>query len=270
MRSVTRSDALRMIGKTRAATRVESLTAATLAIFPALQPWLVKKALVLLEHESDWDQILAVLSWFAEHPRSGLCLRQLDIPGVDTKFIEARKPLLSELLDLTQSQGPLDSSAKSFEARYGLRSKPQLVRFRILDAGRRIGGLSDITTPISEFTELQLGVSRIFITENETNGLAFPDVRDSALPDETLHPSPRQRLMRDRERGDQDRRHLPPALAEERGGGVRWQGRAVRVVFHDGLVALANDVAVPDKTNDEPRGDEDGPHAEPRLLLGGP
>jgi hypothetical protein len=31
-----------------------------------------------------------VLRWFVANPRPGVYLRQLDIPGVDTKFIEVR------------------------------------------------------------------------------------------------------------------------------------------------------------------------------------
>jgi len=178
----TRDDALRLIGKSRAAARAEALTAATLATFPVLHPWIIKKPLVLLEHANDWDRILAVLSWFRRHPRSALYLRQLDIPGVDTKFIEARKSLLAELLDLTLPPDVIDATpGRSFEARYGLRSKPPLVRFRLLDARHRIGGLSDVATPIAEFDTLALGVRRIFITENEINGLAFPDLPDSAV-----------------------------------------------------------------------------------------
>src|SRR5207248_1468020 len=39
-----------------------------------------------------------------------------------------------------------------------------------------INGLSDITVPATQFAQLSLPVRRIFITENEINGLAFPDV----------------------------------------------------------------------------------------------
>jgi hypothetical protein len=69
----------------------------------------------------------------------------------------------------------------AFERRYGLRSKPALIRFRILDRRLRVQGLSDIATPVAQFATLDLPVHRVFITENEINGLAFPDADDSIV-----------------------------------------------------------------------------------------
>jgi hypothetical protein len=84
-----------------------------------------------------------VLSWFRDHPRCGLYLRQIDIPGVGTKFIEERKPLLTELLDLVLPPDAIEAAAagwRNFERRYTLRSKPNLIRFRVLDRRLAIQG----------------------------------------------------------------------------------------------------------------------------------
>jgi hypothetical protein len=138
--------------------------------------------MALLENSEDWEKILAVLAWFRANPRPAVYLRQLDIAGVDTKFIETRKALLTELMDLVLPGDAVDASSKRhFEGRYGLLSKPTLVRFRILDQRHRIGGLSDITVPASQFAGVELAVRRVFITENEVNGLTFPDVADAAV-----------------------------------------------------------------------------------------
>ena len=48
----------------------------------------------------DWDRAAGSVAWLQAHPRPGLYLRQVDIPGVDTKFIEDQRGLLAELLDL--------------------------------------------------------------------------------------------------------------------------------------------------------------------------
>src|SRR5450756_2424005 len=93
-------EALELIGKTDDAARFRSLAASTLEKLPELGAWLARRPLAALVCAADWDRILAVLLWFRGHPRSGLYLRQLDIAGVDTKFIEVRKPLLAELLDI--------------------------------------------------------------------------------------------------------------------------------------------------------------------------
>lgn len=180
----TEHDALRLIGKGREAERFQGLADVTLKSFPALADWLGRRPLTVLEHAADWERILAVLAWFRDHPRPGLYLRQLDIPGVDTKFIEARKGLLTELLDLVLCAQAVDAQAtgaKGFEQRYGLRSAPPLIRSRLLDERCYIEGLSDLTVPAAQFACLNVPVKRVFITENKINLLAFPDVPDSLV-----------------------------------------------------------------------------------------
>ena len=137
-----------------------------------------------LDHAADWARVLSVLGWFKEHPRSSLYLRQLDIEGVDTKFIETRKPLLTELLDivLRRVADPQDGvSAQTFEQSYGLRSRPPIIRFRVLDESLAIGSLLDIATPAAQFASLRIPAKRVFITENEVNGLALPSVAESIV-----------------------------------------------------------------------------------------
>lgn len=173
----TREDALRLVGRQKQADRFEQLAAATHAVCPELRAWTVRKPMTLLENGEDWEKILNVLVWFRAHARPAVYLRQLDIAGVDTKFIEARKALLTELLDLVLPGDAVDAaSTRHFEGRYGLLSKPLLVRFRILDQRLHIGGLSDITVPAPQLAGLQSPIRRVFITENEVNGLAFPEL----------------------------------------------------------------------------------------------
>jgi hypothetical protein len=172
------ADALRLIRQSAAADRFQALVDATVSRYPVLRDWLARRPLTALDHASRWDEVLAVLDWFTAHPRSGLYLRQLDIPGVDTKFIEARQALLSQLLDLVLPEAAVDRDAvgaRAFNERYGLRSELPLVRFRLLDPALYLHGLSDLSLPPDQFASLQLPVRRAFITENRTNGLAFPD-----------------------------------------------------------------------------------------------
>jgi hypothetical protein len=176
-------EALELIGKTGDAARFRSLAASTLDKLPELAGWLARRPLTALEYAADWDRILTVLRWFREHPRCGLYLRQLDIGGVDTKFIESRKPLLAELLGIVLPPEALDKNAglRNFELRYGLASKPSQVRFRILDQRLAMQGLTDLAVPAREFASLDLRVDRVFITENEINGLAFPGLPGSIV-----------------------------------------------------------------------------------------
>jgi hypothetical protein len=183
----TLDDALALIGKQRAARRFAALVAQTAAALPALVPWLQAHALQALDLADDWPRLLDVVQWLAAHPRSGLYLRQIDLPGIHTKFIEAHRGVLAELLDLTLPPGAIDGSATGvarFAARYGLRSKPVRVRFRVLDAGQALlptGTDQDITVTHDSFARLAPAAARVFITENETNFLAFPPVPDSLV-----------------------------------------------------------------------------------------
>ena len=174
----TEDDALDLIGKRRAAARFQAVANETLVRHPALRDWLARRPHWVLEHAAEWEQVLAVLDWFVAHPRPALFLRQLDIPSVDTKFIESHRKLLSELLDVVLPDSAVDRSAtgaKAFSRRYGLRTEAPLVRFRFLDPALYIqGSLSDVSLPPEEFAALGSPAERVFITENRVNGLAFP------------------------------------------------------------------------------------------------
>lgn len=176
--------ALRLIGKSHEAAIFSRLVDTTLSNFPELGDWLARRPLTALDHAGNWPKILGVLEWFRRHPRPGLYLRQLDIPGVDTKFIETHKGLLSELLSLVLPAEAVDvaaTGAKGFEQRFGLLSKPPLVRFRILDPARALGGLTDISVPAAQLALSPPPGRRVFITENDVNGLAFPPVPNAIV-----------------------------------------------------------------------------------------
>jgi hypothetical protein len=176
----TEADALRLIRKQTAAERFEAVAGETLARYPQLREWLARRPLTAVEHADIWSRVLAVLDWFTAHPRAGVYLRQLDISGVDTKFIERHQRLLTELLDAVLPEDAVDraaSGASAFHERYGLRREVPLVRFRLLEPSLyvSVGGLSDLSAPADQFAALSLPVRHVFITENRTNGLAFPD-----------------------------------------------------------------------------------------------
>jgi len=121
-----------------------------------------------------------------QNQRPGIYLRQVDVAGVHSKFIENNRSVLLELLDLALPADALDltfSGAKKFSQRYGFREKPLLVRFRILDRELSIfgGAQEDITLDANTFTRLKLELARVFIVENEINFLAFPDMPRSMV-----------------------------------------------------------------------------------------
>ena len=181
------ADALAWLGKRREWQRFSEQVMATRRSHPALLPWLEKRPLQALELAAEWSQLLAVVSWLVEHPRPGIYLRQVDLPGVHSKFIEARRNVLAELLDLALPAEAIDLSKSGigqFAGRYHFREKPMRIRCRVLDpAIQAVPGplCPDVTLDADSFGKLELAVRRVFITENETNFLAFPLVRDAIV-----------------------------------------------------------------------------------------
>ena len=184
----TLDGALALLGKRREAEKLARMVEFTRTTIPTLLAWIEKRPLQAIEISGEWPRILAVAAWLAEHPRPGIYVRQVDIPGVHTKFIEERRALLSELLDLalpSEAIHALNVGASQFARRYGFLEKPIRIRFRVLDDSIRflpVGAAHpDITLDADSFASLAMPVLRIFITENETNFLAFPMAKQSIV-----------------------------------------------------------------------------------------
>ncbi|MEK6698698.1 MAG: Wadjet anti-phage system protein JetD domain-containing protein [Nitrospirota bacterium] len=183
----TVEDALALIGKQRDVARFAVLTDVTCKRQPQLLDWLAKRPIRALELSNEWSLLLEIVAWLQVHSRPGVYLRQVDIPGVHSKFIEAHRAVLVELLDIVLPPALIDPTASGtsqFAKRYGFCDKPVRIRFRVLDPEHALlpGTLvQDITLDAESFARLDPNVSRVFITENEINFLAFPQVKDSMV-----------------------------------------------------------------------------------------
>ena len=181
----TLEDALRWLHKLDEWNRFAGMVETTRNSLPNLLPWMEKHPQDALTLESDWLRLLVVVSWLVNNPHPNIYLRQVDIPGVHTKFIEAHRGVLSELLDLALPAEAVDytkSGSRQFAARYGFLDKPVLIRFRVLDPGIAWGLnplCPDIALDAESFSRLCISARRVFIIENEVNYLAFPYVSGS-------------------------------------------------------------------------------------------
>jgi len=144
---------------------------------PALLPWLARRPLKALDLEPGWDRLLAVIGWILARNAAGLYLRQVDVPGVDTKFIGRHRGVLTELLDLVLPPERVNMSGDGFEERYGFLSKPGYVRFR---CSAPVAGFTELSVRADELAAPPPGTRRAFIIENEITYLAFP------LPPESI------------------------------------------------------------------------------------
>ena len=183
----TLDDALRLIGKARDARTFQTLLGATRGQQPALLPWLQRQPMRALALADVWPQLLDVVAWMQAHPRPGVYLRQVDLPGIHSKFIEAQRGVLTELLDLALAPEAVDATATGaaqFARRFGLRDKPARVRLRFLDPQHKAwvpGTDADYTLSQDAFARLEPAARRVFMTENEINFLAFPPTADSLV-----------------------------------------------------------------------------------------
>lgn len=179
-------DALEWLHKRKEWNRFMSQVEITRRSFPGLLPWLGKYPLEALALAEEWPRLLAVVAWCVDHPRPNIYLRQVDLAGLHTKFIEKHRSVLSALLDIVLPSEAIDNNTKpgagQFAVRYGFLEKPVMIRFRMLDPEVEWGLrplCPDMALDAESFGELRIGVRHVFVMENEINFLSFPRVKGS-------------------------------------------------------------------------------------------
>ncbi|GAB3994033.1 hypothetical protein GCM10029992_07320 [Glycomyces albus] len=124
--------------------RLRRLLDITEAADPRLRAWVARYPMQALKLRDEWPRLLAAVEWIRDCPDPArLYLRQIDAPGVDTKLIESHRKTLAGLLDLVLTPERIDSrqSASALAGRYGFKTKPDYVRYRLLD------GMAGMTSP---------------------------------------------------------------------------------------------------------------------------
>ena len=171
---------LSYIAKAAEFTQFQALTQQSLAQDGLLLDWLIRYPFKVMQYAAVWPQLLKVCAYFEAHPQPDCYIRQLDVKGVDSKFIEQHKSILSELLTQTLAEPSyhIDITGlknNGFERRYGLRYDQPLIRLRLLDKALAIQGLTDLTLTLREFKQLNIAAKTVFIVENKVTMLAFPE-----------------------------------------------------------------------------------------------
>jgi hypothetical protein len=144
---------------------------------PDLAAWIVAHPMDTLAHADHWTAVLDTVEWVANHATPTTYLRQITIPGADTKFVERNAAVIARLLDTVLPEDRVDRAhgPAEFAARYRLATKPPTIRFRPLGP---IPGwssaLTDCAIPARDFIALDLPITRAYIVENEATYLAFP------------------------------------------------------------------------------------------------
>ena len=145
----TREDAIRLLKKQPEIDIFVQNVKLLLDKWDILFDWVYRYPFKVINNmENDCDKFIKVLSWFEQHPEHYLYLRQLDIPGVDTKFIETNSSIISELLTILLPPERVNVETNRFEERYYLKSKPRMIRFRILDESHTLQSMKDLSVPV--------------------------------------------------------------------------------------------------------------------------
>lgn len=161
----------------RAQSRFRTLTAR----WPILARQLPRYFDVLADYnDADFGRLVEMLDWINLNPHSNLYPRQIPVAGVDSKWLDSRKPLISHLIASIQGEptGDID-----FYQRCGLRAQPHLIRLRILDPKLRVDfdGIGDISVPCEYLASLGMRPTNVFVVENLQTGLAFDDLPGSVV-----------------------------------------------------------------------------------------
>lgn len=129
---------------------------------------------------TDFQRLTEMLDWIVSHPNSNLYPRQLPVSGLDSKWLDGRKGLLTDLVAAVQEDS---SNDLDFYRRCGLKSPPLLVRMRVLDQvlRTRLGGVGDITASVEDLAGINLPASHVFIVENLQTGLAMSDMPSAVV-----------------------------------------------------------------------------------------
>lgn len=135
---------------------------------PPVREWALASPLVATAVAEEWSAMLAAYSWLDGHRGSGRYLRQVDAPGVDTKFIERHRGALAAMLGVASAAGP-------FARALGLATKPSTVRLRfdpaVLGAPT---GLTEAVLRTDELRHLRVHARHALIVENEITYLSVP------------------------------------------------------------------------------------------------
>jgi hypothetical protein len=169
---------LRALGKGHEVNAFREDVAAIRMACPALESWLVRNVRRVVAQHGLWPRLLRVVCWFQQNPRCGLYLRQLPIPGIDTKFFETHSAILDELITAA-IPADVRTAEIRFSDRHGLRREEPLLRFRFLDPALQIERgfpVADLAVPVSTFRVLPLANVCVIITENLRNFLALPEL----------------------------------------------------------------------------------------------
>lgn len=166
-----------ILGTSEVVTHLDRQIDVTRRELPAAVPWVVAHPLEVVAHATMWDRVISTVRWIVDHDVSDLDIRHLDLPGVDTKFVEQHRKLLGRLLEQALTPERVDPASNDFAGRYGFRSRPRYIRFRLLTPVPAFPPeVTELELRADELAQVPLSIRTAFVVENKASYLVFPAV----------------------------------------------------------------------------------------------
>jgi len=103
----------------------------------------------------DLGRLIGAVRWLVANPESDLLVREVPVPGADTKWLEGHIGLVKPLVQALTGSADL-----------GLRKDPRRFRVRILDDAIPFGG-RDVTMSADEWAQRDVPARVVIVTENQ-------------------------------------------------------------------------------------------------------
>ena len=136
---------------------------------------------ILSELADRIEPLIAVLTYFQEHPKPDVFLREIPAAGVHTKFIESPgiQKILRQWLDTILPPSAIRADEDHFARRYFLRYDESLIRMRLLDSELQQKldfPWLDFALPLRSFSGLDVQRLRVIVVENKISLLTLPSL----------------------------------------------------------------------------------------------
>lgn len=141
---------------------------------PSVRAWVVRHPGRALELYEEMPKLLAAYAWLEDNRGTQRYLRQINAPGVDTKFAERHRPVLAAMLGVP-------ATASGFLAQLGLRAKPEFVRMRMAPALSLAAPLTELVVRATEVAELAIRPRAALVIENEITYLSVEVPKDGVV-----------------------------------------------------------------------------------------
>lgn len=113
--------------------------------------------------DAEVARLLGAVAWLADNDVAGLRPRQVPVRGVDSKWFEKYRTLVTALHAAVRDGRPLE-----------IVNADTLIRVRILDPALAPGGVADLAAPAQQLAALDLRPRTVLLVENRETLLALP------------------------------------------------------------------------------------------------